>query len=146
MKFRKNWALFAGLAMWVTAFSSPAAPAELVMLTQPGCTWCERWDAEIGVAYPRTWESRVAPLRRIDITRTWPEDLAYVRRDFYTPTFVLVDGGKEISRMRGYPGDNFFWPLLDQMLAELGHNAASADNILDGRESAHDAPRPTAKD
>lgn len=97
----------------------PAMAAELIMVEQPGCVWCERWDEEIGVAYPKTEEGRVAPLRRVDITDGWPEDLAGVARERLTPTFILVSDGVEIDRLRGYPGEHFFWPLLSAMLEKL---------------------------
>lgn len=97
----------------------PAGSAELIMLEQPGCMWCKRWNEEIGVAYPKTAEGRKAPLRRVDITEAWPEDLAGVARERLTPTFVLVADGVEIDRLRGYPGAHFFWPLLDEMLGKL---------------------------
>jgi len=97
----------------------PAWSAELIMLEQPGCVWCKRWNEEIGVAYPRTAEGQKAPLRRVDITEAWPEDLAGIARERLTPTFVLVADGVEIDRLRGYPGAHFFWPLLDEMLGKL---------------------------
>jgi hypothetical protein len=97
----------------------PARAAELVMLERPGCAWCQRWDEEVAPAYPRTAEGRRAPLRRVDVTQPWPRDLGAIRTDAYTPTFILVESGREISRLRGYPGNAFFWSLLDEMLAAL---------------------------
>jgi hypothetical protein len=102
----------------------PARAAELVMLHQPGCAWCLRFEAEIGAAYPKTPQAAVAPLRRVDITKTWPEDLRAVSPERFTPSFVLVHEGREISRMRGYAGDQFFWFLLDEMIAKLPPDAA----------------------
>ncbi|MBB4004069.1 hypothetical protein GGR03_003157 [Aurantimonas endophytica] len=99
--------------------SGPAAAAELLMLERPGCVWCERFNAEIAPAYPATAAGRIAPLRRIDLTEPWPHDLTDVAKERVTPTFVLVEDGQEIARMRGYPGDAFFWGLLDDMLAKL---------------------------
>ena len=98
---------------------APALAADLVMLEQPGCVWCKRFNEEIAPQYAKTEEGRRAPLRRVDITKPWPEDLAAVAPERLTPTFVLVDEGKEISRIRGYPGDEFFWSLLDGMLDML---------------------------
>lgn len=89
------------------------------MLEQPGCGWCARFNAEIAPAWPQTEEGRKAPLRRVDITKEWPEDLAFVAKERFTPTFVLVDGGKEIGRIRGYPGDQFFWYLTGELLGKL---------------------------
>jgi hypothetical protein len=37
----------------------------------------------------------------------------------YTPTFVLVDNGQEVGRIEGYPGDAFFWGLLERLLERL---------------------------
>ncbi|MFZ2101743.1 MAG: transcriptional regulator [Oricola sp.] len=105
--------------MACVAFSLPAAAAELVMFEQAGCVWCMRWNNEIGSAYPNSDEGKRAPLRRVDIHKPLPDDLAGIRVERFTPTFVLVENGEEIGRMRGYTGDEFFWFLLDEMLQKL---------------------------
>ena len=89
------------------------------MLEQPGCAWCSRWNREIAPAYPKTAQGRLAPLRRVDITKPWPEDLGGISIERLTPTFILIEDGKEVGRMRGYVGEEFFWVLLDEMLAKL---------------------------
>ncbi len=116
--------LLAGLLLSAAAMTAgPAVPgaqaAELIMLERPGCAWCLRWNQEIAPIYPLTEEGQRAPLRRVDVTRPWPQDLAGIATDRYTPTFIVVENGREIARLRGYPGDNFFWPLLEAMLAKL---------------------------
>ena len=95
----------------------PAAAVELVMVEQEGCVWCERWKEEIGPAYPNTTEGKFAPLRMVDLYEM-PPDLTLVRRVNFTPTFLIVEDGREIARMEGYPGADFFWPLLARMLRE----------------------------
>ena len=110
--------LFSALAAGLFA-ASPVRGAELLMLEQPGCVWCARFNEEIAPAYPKTAEGDRAPLRRVDITEAWPDDLAGIARERFTPTFVLVEEGEEVGRIRGYPGDEFFWYLLDQLIAEL---------------------------
>ena len=97
----------------------PGMAAELVMFEQAGCYWCGRFNADIAPAYEKTPEGRKAPLRRVDIHEPMPEDLAGIAVERFTPTFVLVEDGKEIGRMRGYPGDEFFWFLLNEMLEKL---------------------------
>ena len=42
----------------------PAPAAEMLMLEQPGCAWCKRFNAEIAPAWPNTDEGKAAPLRR----------------------------------------------------------------------------------
>lgn len=37
----------------------------------------------------------------------------------YTPTFVLIDGGREVGRIEGYPGEAFFWGLLEKLARDL---------------------------
>ncbi len=114
------FAIALGLLWFLSGASAvPAAAAELLMLERPGCVWCMRWNAEIAPAYPKTPEGQTAPLRRVDITKPWPSDLHGIAGDFFTPTFILVADGREVARLRGYPGDNFFWPLLADMLAKL---------------------------
>lgn len=112
--------MMAGVSLAAAMMASPPVlAAELVMLSQPGCAWCLRFNKEIAPAYGKTAEGKFAPLRDVDITGDWPADLPELRTDRFTPTFVLVDGGREIARMRGYAGDEFFWFLLGEMLAKL---------------------------
>lgn len=94
----------------------PAWAVELVMVEQAGCIYCARWDEEIAPAYPKTAEGKFAPLRRVDL-HAIPPELKTARRVLFTPTFLLVDNNKELARMEGYPGDEFFWPLLDDLLS-----------------------------
>jgi len=119
LKFLSILMLLAALTLPLLLPQNPARAAELLMLEQPGCAWCVRWHKEIGEAYPNTEQGKRAPLRRIDIHKKWPDDLENIRIERTTPTFILIDDNKEIARLRGYPGDHFFWPLLDEMLSQL---------------------------
>jgi thioredoxin-related protein len=94
----------------VMLYAAPLRAAELLMLEQPGCVWCAQFNAEIG---------KRAPLRRVDITEPWPEDLAGVQKERFTPTFILMENGQEIARLRGYVGDEFFWYRIGEMIALL---------------------------
>lgn len=96
-----------------------ALAAELVMVEQDHCVWCARWDDEVGQAYPKTEEGQRAPLRRIDIAELPDAGLELERRASFTPTFILIEGGAEVGRIEGYPGEHFFWPMLGQLLERL---------------------------
>ena len=89
---------------------------ELVMVERKGCTYCIKWKNDLGPIYPKTDAGKYAPLRMIDIAEDMPEDLRFDRKVVFTPTFVLVDSGREIGRIEGYPGEDFFWGLLEMML------------------------------
>ncbi|MBS0535746.1 MAG: hypothetical protein JSR72_16955 [Proteobacteria bacterium] len=99
--------------------AAPAGAAELVMFEDAGCVWCARFNAEVGPIYSKTDEGKRAPLRRVDSGGALPADLAFIAPERLTPLFVLVDGGREIGRIRGYPGEDHFWGLLDVLLKKL---------------------------
>ena len=114
------------LAGWLVAISlllaAPAGGAqavELVMYEQQGCPWCEVWNERIAPIYPKTEEGARAPLRRVDIDETIPEDLSAIPVSPFTPTFVLVDNGREVGRIIGYPGEDFFWGFLENLMQKL---------------------------
>jgi len=108
------------LALVITLLlAGPAQAAQLIMFEQKACSWCERFNREIAPAYAKTAEGKRAPLRRIDIAAPPPADLAFVTRERFTPVFVLVENGREYGRIRGYPGDAFFYGLLANMIERL---------------------------
>jgi len=90
--------------------------AELIVVDQADCPYCERFEREIAPAWPNTEEGRDVPLRRVNLQAEWPADLEAVARATLTPTFILVDNGEEQGRLVGYAGDNHFWFLIGQLL------------------------------
>jgi thioredoxin-related protein len=122
------------LLLVLGAFIAPAAAAELVMFEAAGCPYCARWNRAIAPIYPKTDEGKRAPLRRVDIAAPRPADLAAIAGIVYTPTFVLMDGGREIGRIVGYGGDEIFWSLLADIVAKL-------DSAREPRRAALLSPR-----
>lgn len=108
----RHWLL--ALAMLVVLSSVSVSAAELVMYRRPGCPWCLRWDREIGGVYAKTAVGRQLPLRMVDLDGERPE-LVLKSPVIYTPTFVLVENGREIGRIEGYAGEDFFWGLLERL-------------------------------
>lgn len=98
--------------------ASMAEAAELIMYRRDGCPWCAKWDREIGPIYPKTEFNRLAPLRTINLDRDADRAIAHAPIH-YTPTFVLVDDGREVGRIEGYPGDEFFWARLEGLMERL---------------------------
>jgi len=107
-------ALVAGLLWPACAFAS-----ELVMFERAGCPWCQRWDREVGVTYAKTSEARRLPLRRVDIHSGSTGGIVLASPVRYTPTFVVVDDGREVGRITGYINDESFWGLLIALAAKL---------------------------
>jgi hypothetical protein len=114
-----RWGVRALLALagLVVVFSAADA-AELIMFRREGCSWCARWDREVGMIYSKTDLGRRAPLRMVDLDRGRP-GVRVRSRIVYTPTFMLAENGEELGRIEGYPGDVFFWGLLERLLEAL---------------------------
>lgn len=107
---RLFFALLATLMWSLSAFA-----AELIMVERDGCHWCARWNEEIAHIYPKTNEGLRAPLRRVNIDAL-PMDIVFATPPVFTPTFVLVDAGRELGRLEGYAGSEFFWFHLSGLL------------------------------
>jgi len=103
-----------------------AADTVLLMAEEAGCYWCAQWNTDISHIYPKTPEGRTAPLQRFDLHGETP-DIDFAQKVRFTPTFILVENGKEVGRIEGYPGEDFFWGLLGMMFerAEISLEQAS---------------------
>ena len=110
---------FAAVAAALCITSTVAGAAELIMFEQTGCAWCDTFDREIAPIYPKTAEARRAPLRRVNIDQPLPQDLEFIAVERLAPLFVLIDKGREIGRIRGYPGADNFWGLLGALIKTL---------------------------
>ena len=117
-------ALAVALACWPVFGGGPAVAAELIMFESPGCPWCARWRAEVGPGYPRSPEGQRAPLRVHDLSRDRDAGVRLARPVTASPTFVLADNGVEVGRIVGYPGPDFFWGLLERLIAKLERPSA----------------------
>ena len=113
--------LVAGLDALAAPRAAPhsATSVRLIMIEEPGCHFCRKWDTEIAPGYRKSAEGRFAPLKRL---RRGASEISGLAPIVYTPTFIVVQNGVEIARLRGYPGEDFFWPLLAEMLARLKAN------------------------
>jgi len=114
-----------------------ARAAELVMFTRAGCEWCAAFEREIAPVYGKTDEGRRAPLRRVDFDGARPADLAFIEVERLTPLFVLIENGREIGRIRGYPGEDHFWGLLGALIDKLDKPGTSAERAKVFEKSLH---------
>lgn len=105
----------AACVFWVTS----TLAAELVMFRLPGCPWCDAWDREVGPIYPKTEIGRVAPIRFVDLRQAAASGVSLDAPIRYSPTFVVVVSGREVGRIEGYPGEAFFWGLLERYAPQL---------------------------
>ncbi len=96
-----------------------------------GCPWCRNWDREIATIYPKTPEGAKAPLRRVSLDRPLAPEWKLDPPVFYSPTFVILDKGREIGRITGYSNAESFWGLLGpfwHVSISLPHPRRAQDN------------------
>jgi hypothetical protein len=118
---------------------SSSAATELLMFRRDGCPWCLAWTRELGPIYPKTDAGRRAPLRMVDIKRDRP-DIALKTPIIYTPTFVLAEQGREVGRIEGYGGDQFFWGQLENLMQQLPPGSSSDLSIGGPNERSETKP------
>lgn len=97
------------------AIDIATAPAVLVMIGDPGCPYCARWEREIGPGYTASDDGKLAPVVRRD--RGSP-DVAFLPRIVYSPTFVMLVHGREVGRIVGYSGSDLFWMQIAGLIAD----------------------------
>ena len=107
------------IAFVAGAAGAQARGAELIMFEQRGCEWCEVWMEEIAPVLPKTPEGKCARFSRFDIHNPSSDLLKKIKPIIYTPTFVLLEDGKEVGRVLGYAGEDFFWFHLATQLKKL---------------------------
>lgn len=118
--FSKVWRVSSFFVFFIFVSILPLqAETNLLMFEKDGCYWCEQWRQEVGKVYDKTKEGKQAPLIVINVANPIPEKYELKSAIFYSPTFVLVQNNKEFARIEGYPGEEFFWASLEQILSEL---------------------------
>lgn len=122
--------LASGLSL-ASVSSSYAQDLRLLMVEQVGCYVCQAFNRDVAPAYRASSEGTRAPLVHTDLRGPLPEDVELVSRPYVTPTFVLVGpDGQELSRLIGFPGEDFFWPYINEMIAQ-----AEAELLADAPEA-----------
>ena len=113
-------ALICLLLLAGTVASAAKADLRLLMIEREGCAYCAEWDRVIAPIYPKTPEGRAAPLERVHVKGPYPANAEIAALPVFTPTFILLADGREVGRIEGHPGEDFFWGLLGKMLVETG--------------------------
>lgn len=89
----------------------------LLMIEQAGCYVCAAFNRDIAPVYDVSPEGAKAPLIRADLRGPLPEGVTLNARPFVTPTFILLNAaGQETGRLLGFPGEDFFWPFVNEMI------------------------------
>ncbi|MCB1389907.1 MAG: SoxS protein [Rhodobacteraceae bacterium] len=109
--------LVAGSLTLAIAGAASAQELRLLMIEQVGCYICAAFNRDVAPAYEASPEARVAPLVHADLRGPLPEGVTLASRPYVTPTFILIGpDGAEVDRLTGFPGQDFFWPYVNEMI------------------------------
>jgi thiol-disulfide isomerase/thioredoxin len=95
----------------------------LIMVDAPDCIYCRRWERDVEEGYRNSAEGRFAPLEKRDRRHADLQGLQGLR---YTPTFIVLVDGREVGRITGYPGADFFWGEITAILKRNGFRPEDA--------------------
>lgn len=118
------------LALSFVFIVSPAYSLELLYFYDVNCGACKKFDKEVGSHYDKTQEGKIAPIKKVEF-QVWrqqkpkPYSDTLTKRVIGTPTFIMVEDGKEIDRLTGYSNDELFWLAMQHMLAKATKNASN---------------------
>ena len=114
-----GWAVLAALVLVAASGTARAQEFRLLMIEQVGCYVCAAFNRDVAPAYEASAEGQVAPLEHVDLRGPLPEGVTLASRPYVTPTFVLIGpDGHELARLTGFPGEDFFWPYLNEMFVQ----------------------------
>lgn len=113
------------------------APAVLVMIGDPGCPYCARFEREVAPGYTASDDGKLVPLvRRFRLDA----DVGFLPRIVYSPTFVMLVRGREVGRIVGYPGADLFWMQVAGLLSDAKIALGRSSN--EAPQQAGGTPRP----
>lgn len=94
------------------------ASTRLIMVTSDHCPFCQAWERDVGVLYDKSPYAPSLPLTRVDMESAMPEGMALQTPVLGTPTFLIIQNGREIDRQRGYNDAEMFWWWLSEHATE----------------------------
>ena len=104
--------------------SATGSPLELLMAHNPACSICIRFINEVEADYHNSEQAKTLPLVIINVYNQpqWFIE-AYSERRINiiqaTPTFIIWNGRKELSRLTGYKDKEDFYKRINIFIAEI---------------------------
>lgn len=106
-----------------------AQDLRLLMIEQAGCYYCRVFNRDIAPIYESSAEGLAAPLVHAQLRGPLPDGITLASMPFVTPTFILIGpDGHEIERLTGFPGEDFFWPYVSDMIATAQAGIATSQD------------------
>ena len=106
------------LTLFFILFAFPVYALEILMAHNPKCPTCIRFMDEVGAYYHNSEQAKILPLIVINVYKQpeWFKE-AYQERRIKpirgTPTFIIWNGRKELSRLVGYRTKEDFYKRIN---------------------------------
>ena len=108
------------LTLFFILFAFPVYALEILMAHNPTCSICIHFMNEVEADYHNSEQAKTLPLIVINMYEQpeWFKE-AYQEKRIKpirgTPTFIIWNGRKELSRLTGYSSKEWFYNNLDSM-------------------------------
>ncbi|MGE0055477.1 MAG: thioredoxin fold domain-containing protein [Hyphomicrobium sp.] len=90
---------------------------ELVVMEAPGCIYCTLFRRDVLPAYESSPKAKELPIRFVDINDEAADALGIDYPVDIVPTFVVLKNNKEVGRIPGYTGPEFFFHTINYLLS-----------------------------
>ena len=111
------------LTLFFVLFALPSNALELLMAHNPNCGLCQRFIEEVAIDYDESEQAKYLPLTIINVYEQ-PQCFieAYqenrIKNIRATPTFIIWNGRKELSRLTGYRNREEFMTRINIFIEE----------------------------
>jgi thioredoxin-related protein len=98
----------------------PDSRLELLVVEVDNCIYCGIFRRDVAPTYQGSERSRTVPMRFVDINAPDVDRLSLTGPIDSVPTVLVVENGREVGRIAGYVGPEFFFHSLNRILPDPG--------------------------
>ena len=95
----------------------PTSNLELIVMEAEGCTYCDLFRRDVLPSYQASERAKDMPIRFLDINDATAEELGLDSPVDIVPTFVVLKDHKEVGRIPGYVGPEFFFHSINHLIS-----------------------------
>ena len=95
-------------------------PIELLVVEIDNCIYCGIFRRDVAPTYKGSPRGRSVPMRFVDLNAPDVDRLQLSAPIDSVPTVLVIDNGREVGRISGYVGPEFFFHSLSRILPDSG--------------------------
>lgn len=93
---------------------------ELVVMEAPGCIYCTLFRRDVLPSYAASPQAKDVPIRFVDLNDEAANDLGLDGPIDVVPTFLVMKNNREVGRIPGYMGPEFFFHGISHIISGSG--------------------------